>query len=205
MTSQVNVNTTIAGVTFAQNRSVASEAVIAQERTIPAAQAGSLTTRTSTSVGTITMSSGGHTITTGARVDLYWTEAGVKGCRRGVVVGTVAGTSVPITAGSGDNLPTNLTALTVALPITLLTAINGSKLVALFFGAPEAQTQFVMCSGASTEEYARNLGQGAVDYWDSGQLGVTNPIAGDTITLTFVSHGDATGAKRVQFCAQYNN
>lgn len=205
MTSQITVNTTIAGITFAQTRNVSSEAAIAQERTIPAAQAGSLTTRTSTTVGTITMTSGAHTITTGARIDIYWTEAGVKGCRRGVTVGTVAGTSVPFTVGSGDVLPTNLTAVTVALPVSLATGLSGNKLKALILGAPEAQTQFVLCSSGNTEELAKNLTQGEVFYWESGQIGTTNPIAGDTIVNTFVSHSDATGAKRVQIVAQYDN
>jgi hypothetical protein len=40
--------------------------------------------------------------------------------------------------------------------------------------------------------------------WDSGSL-ETNPVAGDTLTLTFISHDDTTGAKKVQFAAPFDN
>lgn len=205
MTSLIQVNTTVAGVTFSQARSVTSEAVIAQERTIPAAQAGTLTTRTDANTGTVTMTSGGHTVTTGARLDVYWTASGVKKCRRGMTVGTVSGTSVPIDGGSGDDLPSTSTALTVAVPVELATAINGDDLKSLILGAPETQVQFVLCSSGDTEELAKNLTSGEVFYWEAGQLGTVNPIAGDTIVKTFVSHGDSTGSKRVQLVAQYDN
>lgn len=205
MQTSITTNATVAGISFAQTRSVSSEAAVAQERTIPAAQSGSLTTRTSVSVGTITMTSGAHTITSAARVDLYWTVAGVKGCRRGVLVGTVATTAVPFTGGSGDDLPANLSAVTVALPVSLAVALVGNKLKSLLFGAPEAQTQFVLCSTGNVEELAKNLPQGAVEYWDAGQLGNANPLTGDTITNMFVSHADATAAKKVQFVAQFDN
>ncbi len=68
--------------------------------TIPVAHAGTLTTRTSTSVGTLTMASG-HGITTASKIDIYF----AGGIRRQVLVGTVSVNSVPFTLGTGDDLP----------------------------------------------------------------------------------------------------
>lgn len=200
MTTKVNLNTTVGGVQFAQLRNVSSEASLVQERTVPAAQSGTLTTRSSNTAGTITMASGSHTVTTGARVDLYWTG----GCRRGVTVGTVSTTSVPVSGGSGDNLPTQGDPIKVSIPVSFSTPLTGNKVKALLLGAPEARSQFVLCSSGNTEELAKTVPQGGVFAWDSGSL-ETNPIAGDTIVNTFISHDDTSGAKKVQFAAPFDN
>lgn len=67
-----------------------------------------LTTRTSATVGTITAPSG-HGISTSDVIDVFWMEDfgsyGTAKIRRGVTVGTVSGTSIPISGGLGDDLP----------------------------------------------------------------------------------------------------
>lgn len=68
----------------------------------------SLSTRTDATSGTITAPSG-HGVTTGATIDVLWTveESSyyISKVRRGVTVGTVSGTSIPISGGLGDDLP----------------------------------------------------------------------------------------------------
>lgn len=73
-----------------------------------------LASRTSDSVGTITAPSG-HGITTGSTIDVYWTLEvfspsyyQTSHIRRNVTVGTVSGTSIPISGGLGDALPIEL-------------------------------------------------------------------------------------------------
>ena len=73
-----------------------------------------LASRTSDSVGTITAPSG-HGITTGSTIDVYWTLEvfspsyyQTSHIRRDVTVGTVSGTSIPISGGLGDALPSEL-------------------------------------------------------------------------------------------------
>lgn len=92
------------------------------EIAVPAGKAGTLSTRTDNETGTLTLGSG-HGITTGATIDLFWDG----GARYTITVGTVSGTSVPIgadNAGTGDNLPTQATAIVAstrtsfAVPIT---------------------------------------------------------------------------------------
>ena len=62
--------------------------------TVQPAKTGTLSTRTSTTVGTLTMA-GGHGITTGVLIDLFWSG----GSRARVTVGSVSGNSVPISGG----------------------------------------------------------------------------------------------------------
>lgn len=72
-----------------------------------------LTTRTSDSAGVITAPAG-HGITTGATIDVYWMKTINSGgydypvahIRYGMTVGTVSGTSIPVSGGLGDVLPT---------------------------------------------------------------------------------------------------
>src|SRR5678815_5092823 len=106
-------NLTVDGTTYSRNTTVTADGVVRMDKTganvLAAAKVGQLTTRTDNDTGTLTMVAG-HGITTGARLDIFWEEAGVKGARYGVTVGTVATNSVPFDLGAGDNLPTNLTA-----------------------------------------------------------------------------------------------
>jgi len=103
-------------------------APIGLDEVLPVARSGQLTTRTDNTTGTLTMSAG-HGITTAAVIDLYWTG----GVRYGVVVGTVATNSVPISGGAGDNLPANLTNITAQVQRIANVYIDGdnARLIAM--------------------------------------------------------------------------
>src|SRR4051812_13463763 len=88
------------GVNFGINTSIVSDSGHIVDAPLGAAKTGTLTTRTSNTVGTLTMTAG-HGITTAALQDIYWDG----GSRRNVTVGTVATNSVPFSGGIGDNLP----------------------------------------------------------------------------------------------------
>lgn len=75
---------------------------------LPAAKSGTLTTRTSDTVGVITLPVG-HGVPTGTKVGLYWSTG-----QADADVGTVTGTTIAITVISGgDNLPSSSSAITV--------------------------------------------------------------------------------------------
>jgi len=96
--------------------------------TLPAAKTGTLSTRTNDTSGTLTLESG-HGITTAAVIDLYWDG----GSRYGVTVGTVSGTSVPISGGAGDNLPIATTAVTATTRTTANIYIDGDNVKLIAF------------------------------------------------------------------------
>lgn len=90
------------------------------EIALPVGQAGTLSTRTSDTVGEATLGAA-HGIETGDIVDIYWSG----GVRYGVTVGTVAGTAVPFSLGAGDNLPTASTAIVMTKQVTFDCHIDG--------------------------------------------------------------------------------
>lgn len=184
MKATYNKNVNIAGNSFSEIASI--DADVNQDVTVdqPAAQAGTLTTRTDNTDGTVTMTSSGHTITTGVRVDLYWTG----GCRRGVTVGTVSGTAVPISGGAGDNLPSTSTAIKVALPTKRTLSFTGNNLKAIACKGT-VRSQFTVTDSGSAELYSFYNSGGKVPSWYYGSDDV-NPLAGVTPAFVYVSHGE---------------
>lgn len=173
---------------------------------LAAAKNGQLTTRTSDTVGTLTMAAS-HGITTGARLDIFWTLLGVYYARYGVTVGTVATNSVPFSLGAGDVLPANLTTITAMVPIEEAFNVVGDNLKSLTLYS-EAHGALVLADG-STNHFPKvlapdNATNPANAYEWNSLSGVTNPIAGDTTTKIFLSHGDSTAARILRAVATYS-
>lgn len=163
---------------------------------LPAAETGVLTTRTSDSVGTITMDDAGHTIQTADVIDLFWTGGGV---RYGVTVGTVSGTSVPITGGSGDVLPASSTALAVDEQVVVNTVIDGDniQIIGLMLENPDATSTALghvdmQDSGPATIEEI-DLTSNVPRVYDIVG-GDTNVFTGNVIQTTKASNGDSANA-----------
>ena len=163
---------------------------IGLDETLTAAQGGSLTTRTDATIGTITMTSGDHTIATAAVIDVYWTG----GVRYNVVVGTVVTTAVPITGGSGDNLPTEATAVTVVVTATSNLTIDGDEahLIAFLLETNDkalrtaGHIQFRDASAAEIAEIDLVANVQRIYDLDGGD---TNPFTGNIITALRISQG----------------
>jgi hypothetical protein len=155
---------------------------IGLEDTLPAAKTGTLTTRTDNTAGTLTMSAG-HGLTTGQIIDLYWTG----GVRYGVTVGTVSTNSVPISSGSGDNLPTAATAITAVVQTSINLLIDGdnTKIIAVCLETidktlrTKAHVQFRDAAGDEIAEL--DLITNVPQVWDI-EGGSANPFTGDPIT-----------------------
>ena len=80
---------------------------VGSEPSVPAAKTGSLTVRTNTTDGTITLDAG-HGLTTGT-FDIFW-----SGGSRSQVTCTITVNACVITGGTGDDLPAAATAMTVS-------------------------------------------------------------------------------------------
>lgn len=201
---------TIAGYTIALADSVASgTGAVENVATLAAAQPGTLSTRTSGTAGTLTMTSSGHGITTGARLDIYWpttTTAPINtaGVAYGATVGTVSGTSVPFTLATGDALPLVTTAITAMVPTSVTCSVTGANAVAVGGGCDTAA--FVAAFTQSNDTaicHVRRTGAGG-EAWLSGQtLSSTNPVTGVTVGKIYVSHGDSTGSNTVKGLIAY--
>ena len=189
----VSKTITVAGVPKSERTTISAEEVKRIEIDVPAAKPGELTTRTDNDTGTLTMESG-HGIITGDRLDLYWDG----GCRRGITVGTVAGLSVPIDLGAGDNLPLVNTEITAMVPIEQNLDLIGDDMVFLMtFG--EAESQFVFVDSGDVELlYKHNVGDICQEWYSD--LDPTNPLDGDTVDLVYLSHADSSDEMTLSIC-----
>jgi len=168
---------------------------IGLEETLPVAKTGTLTTRTDNTDGELTMSAS-HGITTAAVIDLYWSG----GVRYGVVVGTVATNAVPISGGSGDNLPADETAITavVQTSINLLVDGDNTKIIAISLETVDKTLRtagHVQLRDASNAEIAEiDLVTNVAQVWDI-EGGSANPFTGNVITNLKASQGSSTSTE----------
>lgn len=194
VTLQVQKTFAFGGKTFAEQASITGDTGLVLELSLPAAKEGQLTTRTDNDTGELTMDAG-HGIQTGDFVDIYWNG----GSRRGVTVGTVVTNAVPIDLGAGDNLPTNMTDVTVMVRVQR----------ELVFAPADCKAIVVSCEGRAHVTFSDDTGAAANDLYDFdlfkaaqadiwyADSGKSNPLDGASPTHVFLSHGE-TSAKVIR-------
>lgn len=198
----LNIATAVSGGGLSISRSIARSAdsvVGIGPVTLPVGKAGTLTTRTDANTGTITMSAGGHGITTGMIVDVHWPG----GVQYKVTVGTVSGTSVPIDLGIGDNLPIATSAVVVTPRVQINASIDGDLLYGLAIEAgytlpgstAAAHIEFLDGSNAQIAELDL-LANNPKVYDVAG--GSANPFTGNVIVVGWASNGSATEEATLQ-------
>lgn len=196
-TARVSTTVNMPGIQFAATFERSAEGVLIQDfsgdLTLAAAKQGVITT----SVVTL---SGGHGITNSDVVDVFWTESGVKKIRRGCSC-SVATNDVTLSSGSGDTLPTGGATVYLGIQQEVSLTIAGDQLSALGVYASERCSVDFHDSGGS--ELALDIADGEGFAWVSDS-GVTNPIAGDSITHVVVSCGSIDGAT-LQIAALVDN
>lgn len=191
-----------AGPSYQQNLSVSANNQSASEPVggIPAAKTGTLTTRTDNTTGTLTMQSG-HGFNTGDKIALFW----AGGSQRDVTVGTVSGNSVPISGGTGDNLPAASTAITACGATVDAVAFTGDNAAALVvYGTlpptdGNAYVEFTASNDAVIAAF-KISGTNPTASWDGTG---TNPFAGGTIAKVKFYQG-ALAARVLGEVAIYN-
>src|SRR5688572_5549257 len=134
----------VLGDTFQYAGTTSADNHVGFNVTMAVAKIGSLSTRTDANTGVLTMNSG-HGITTGQRLDLYWSG----GQRRGMVVGTVSVDSVPIDLGAGTDLPAQGTAITAQVPQEESIVVTGANAVLIVFDSASAATAQVVLATAA--------------------------------------------------------
>ncbi len=181
ITGTYNRGYNAAGLSFAATTSITSPLATPWSVSVGPAKPGQLTTRTDADTGVVTMTTG-HGLTTG-RMDVYWST----GSRYGMT-GTVTVDSIAIDGGAGDDLPTNLTNLTLIAPTSEPVALTGSNLVALGVNFPQGGTAVFANSGNTTIAAVTRTSTNTSYVWTSSDGG-TNPLAGGTVAKVFLSSG----------------
>lgn len=191
ITASRNFTQIIDGAAFNNSDSTTGDTATKASTTLSAAPTGTLSTRTSNTAGTLTMATG-HGITTGARLDIYWSG----GSCRGATVGTVATNSVPFTGATGTVLPAQDTAITAMVPDEEVFNVVGNNAVVVA-AAGDAAFTVVFADGSNVEKHYVVKTAAGAGVWFSGD-DATNPLSGDTVTKVFLSHGSSAGSVNVR-------
>ncbi len=192
--ARITKSITIGGETFSSDTTDTSgeELVVkpGPSQALPAAKVGSLTTRTSGTEGVITSNAHGYTVGT---VAVFWNIGGVAGKRYGCTCVYDTNT-LTISFGAGDNLPAELSAVTVFNEVAANFAVDGDDMVALVVQC----TQIAHCAfmsavpGVLLAVYI-SAANGVYEWTYSS--GITNPMLGvaDVATIK-VSHAATAAA-----------
>lgn len=152
-----------------------------------AGQAGTLSTRTDDDEGTLTLAAD-HTVTTGAKIDIYWDG----GMRYGCTVGTVATTSVPFSGGAGDNLPAEDAEIFACVQTVQDLDVVGNN-IQIFAVSSQYRASIDFLDSGGTVLLHVELPAGEFRSWEIDGIHA-NPVAGDTIASATVTSGTATAA-----------
>lgn len=186
------------GSTLGQSVTRSGSAIKQLNVSLPVGAAGQLTTRTSDTVGELTMTSGSHGISTSDVIDIFWSG----GRRYGVTVGTVSGTAVPISSGSGDVLPSTSTAVVATIQVTANIDIDGDNvallgIVMVLPDGDDADGHIQLKDSGASEIAAIDLTARTVAAYDITG-GDTNVFTGNPITNIAAANGSSTNAATLQ-------
>jgi hypothetical protein len=117
------VSVTSGGVTVQKNLTVEGDSSQTHEVTLPAGFAGSLTTRTSDTAGTVTVTEGAGNFTDGDVVNIWW-DGGVA---YGATIGTQVGAAAPLTGFAGAVLPAADTAVVMTKQVAAVSNLDGDE------------------------------------------------------------------------------
>jgi hypothetical protein len=192
----------ILGREIKDSQTIAVDSAVVTSKAVPVAVAAQLTTRTSDSVGVITLPAG-HGIANGSKVDLYWGTTNLRTYADAAVVGN----ALTLSNGAGDVLPTNLTSITVAVTQVEPFSLDGTAMTALAAGGNTARHSVRFhAADDSAQEYAANIAAGRSLYWDAEAAtnGFTNPFDEQIGTVRF-SHANTASTELMQIVAGVSN
>ncbi len=164
--------------------------------TLPAAEAGTLSTRSTNTTGVLTLA--GTTLQIGDVIDVYWDG----GRRYDVDVDGVAGDDVTFSGGAGDVLPVQDTAVTAAEQVAIDLAFTGDELVAIGAKLGERGHLSVRDSGATA--LSIDLVKNETWFWLDGQQ-IVNPLAGSSIDGLMASNASSSATAVLNLGVLYDS
>jgi len=176
---------------------------IGQEVSLPAAKAGTLSTRTNDTDGTLTLGAG-HGIVDADVINIFWIDAnGVGKCAYGAIVGTVAGNDVPFTGASGDALPAEDSDIRASKVVEIDTDFDGD-LVKIIVACANHLSHIAFRDVTPTVLKAVTLPAGESWSWISDQ-GIANPLAGNPVNDIRASNGDVAAPSTLKVGVLYDS
>ncbi len=197
------VQASLNGKVYSRSVTITADGIVQVDPTLPAALAGTLSTKLDADTGIVTVASG-HGIVISKPVHVYWTDPDddvTIRCHRAMVdvvtATTVAFGYTPGTGsdstGHGDALPPLDTVVQVMQHEEDF-VVTGANVVGI--GATMPQSGFaVFCLSDYTEVYAVDLRVYDAYVWTSDD-GTTNPVTGSAIAKVVFSHNYTAGTVR---------
>lgn len=188
------------------NTIVSSNEIISNPASVPAAFTGTLTTRGSSTAGTLTMDSSGHGITDATIFAIFWSGGSCY-----ATAASPSGTSVPFTGAVGTTgvggaaLPALNTVITASV-FTQESAIftgNNAKCASIYsnLGSPGGTADYNAIILYTTSNGTTVAGSGAAVWtltatipntsWDGVSVGA-NPFASSSVAIAQLAHGNTT-------------
>lgn len=191
-TAEISNRLSLDGISYVETADVECDGTQRKECAKAAAKTGQLTTRTDNDTGVITATTG-HGIVNG-RLDVYWDG----GHRRGMTV-TVATDALSVDLGAGDNLPTNLTNVTLSQPQEEEFLVTGDNVQAI--GAKASRRGIIVFAESDDTEILAIVDNfdataGGGYQWFTGN-GITNPLAGADVAKVYFSNGDSSNVNNM--------
>jgi len=199
-TGIISQNAAVGGLSIQSTVSRTASSQIGHETELPAASAGTLSTRTDDNTGIVTLAEG-HGLEIGDVVDVYWGDAGGSTYRYGMDVTDVDGNDVTIDGGAGTNLPAQDTAVTVAEQVTLDTDFDGD-LLEMIVASASRRSHVGFRDSVPTVLKEVELPAGEAWAWAADQ-GIANPLAGNPVNDLKASCGDSAGAATLKIGLLY--
>ena len=200
ITGKCNQTLSLPGVSISTtiDRS-ASGGVPPQDVAVPAAKAGTLSTRTDNTDGELTMTDTDHGIETGDKITIFW-DGGIA---YQATVGTVDGKTVPFTGAKGNNLPDAATAVTAGVITVLDVDFDGDKLK-MFAAMSNRRGHVVFEDSGNTVLSAAELVANEPYLYIDGVI-ATNPLEGNPVDEVHVANGDATAPATFKMGGVYDS
>lgn len=186
----IAITTTASGVEQTRRITREAEFPLTFDLSLPAAKAGSLTTRTDDNTGVATLSTG-HGIVSSDVVDVYWSG----GYRRGMTA-TVSGNLVTVDGGAGSILPVQTTAVTVSKQVVLPTPTFDGDLTPLWFLNCNTRCALALRDDSAADIDDFEIPAGEAIFWINN-MGTTSPIAGNMVGSIVVSNADSSNTASV--------
>lgn len=178
-------------------------AVPSQEISLAAAKAGTLSTRTSDTAGTLTLGAG-HGIVDSDDIDIGWVDAnGDFQCCYNATVGVVAGTSVPFTGASGTVLPAQDYAITAQKRTVVDLDWDNDDAVLLAFMSTRVGHVAFEDSGDAVLKAQKLLASEPCLYWNNGFM--TIPITGNAVDELHLTNLDSVNTATFKLCGLYDS
>ncbi len=164
--------------------------------TLPAAEAGDLSTRTTDTTGVLTIA--GTTLQIGDTIDIYWDG----GRRYDVDVDNVVADDVTFSGGAGDILPAAATPVTAAKQVVIATDFDGANLVAI--GALSTARGHLSFQESGVTELSVDLSAREAWFWIN-QSTAPNPLVSTVVDAIKASQAGSVAAATLDLGVLYDS